>query len=97
MKKRMLSAFGVFLNVSVVLAATPAEPPKSRGQLLIENHCTRCHESAVYTRNPNKVTKLDDLYHWVEKWATLQHLDWHQDEIRDAVDYLNQEYYHLKK
>ncbi len=96
MKNQLLAAMCLCLSTGVVLAARPAESPKSRGQLLYENHCTHCHESAVHKRNPARVAKLDDLYHWVEKWATVQRLDWNQNEIRDVVDYLNQEYYHFK-
>lgn len=93
----VLAGICMFASLASVLAAASEEAAKSRGQLLYENHCIRCHETSVHTRNPSRVTRLDDLYQWVEKWASVQHLGWKQNDIRDVVDYLNQEYYHLKK
>lgn len=97
MKYMILTSICLFALLSSTLAASAEEAAKSRGQLLYENHCDRCHESSVHSRNPSRVTNLDDIYHWVEKWAAEQKLNWNQDDIRDVVDYLNQEYYHLKK
>lgn len=97
MKMQFLVGIVLLSAATGVLAATPKDSAKSRGQLLYENHCTRCHETSVHSRKPIRVTNLDDLYHWVEKWASVQKLGWNQDEVRDVVDYLNHEYYQLKK
>lgn len=76
---------------------TPVDAKKSRGQLLYENHCTRCHESVVHVRNHRKAANLNELYQWTTKWAAAEKLAWSGDEIRDVVDYLNREFYQLNK
>ena len=74
----------------------PVNAKKSRGQLLYENHCTRCHESVVHIRKQRKATSLSELYKWAIKWSKAEKLYWSGDEVRDVVDYLNREYYKLK-
>jgi mono/diheme cytochrome c family protein len=96
-KNQLLLCLCLVSAVGSVLAAAANEPAKSRGQLLYENHCIRCHANSVHSRNPRRVHNLPDLYQWVDKWAKLQKLEWSQDEIRDVVDYLNHKYYKLKK
>jgi mono/diheme cytochrome c family protein len=97
MKKQLLLCIFFLSSAGIVLAASPDEPTKPRGQLLYENHCIGCHTSSVNSRNPRKATNLNDLYQWVEKWSKAQNLDWNEDEIRDVSDYLNHEYYNFKK
>jgi mono/diheme cytochrome c family protein len=97
MKKQLLLCLCFVLTAGSVTAASSNEEPKSRGQLLYENHCIGCHTSSVNSRNPRKAHNLDDLSRWVAKWAKAQNLTWNKDEISDVVDYLNQEYYHLNK
>lgn len=77
-------------------AKLPADSKKSRGQLLYENHCTRCHESVVHIREQRKAASLNELYKWTIKWSAAEKLTWTGDETRDVVDYLNREYYKLQ-
>jgi len=74
-----------------VMPATP-----SRGQMLYENHCQGCHTSVVHVREARQVRSLNDLEHWVNRWATTLKLGWRTDDIHEVVDYLNQRYYQLK-
>jgi mono/diheme cytochrome c family protein len=97
MKNQLLVCLYLLSVAGCVLAAAVDEPAKSRGQLLYENHCIRCHVNSVHDRNPRRVHNLPDLYQWVEKWAKLQKLEWSQDEVRDVVDYLNRAYYDMKE
>lgn len=97
MKTQLLTCIFFVSITGGVLAATPEVPAKPRGQMLYENHCIRCHAGSVHAREPRRVTNLNDLYHWVGKWSTIQKLDWSKDEIRDVVDYLNHAYYQLEK
>jgi cytochrome c5 len=97
MLNRFIVVLGLLSLVSVAYAAPPQKPVKSRGQMLYENHCLRCHAEGVHLRATSKVHSLDDLAHAVKKWAGLQRLDWHQDELRDVADYMNRKYYKLKK
>lgn len=97
MKNQLLACICFIAGAGTVLATPPEETLNSRGRLLYENHCTRCHETSVHARIPGRITTLDELNQWVEKWATLQNLGWQQDDIHDVAEYLNHEYYHLKK
>ena len=96
MKIRLLAGTCLFTAINIALATTPEQAPKTRGQLLYENHCHRCHEISVHARHHNKVSNLDELNRWVRMWANEEKLDWKQDEVRDVVDYLNQEYYKFR-
>lgn len=96
MRNQLLLCLCFVLAAGGASAAAPDEATKSRGQLLYENHCTACHTSSVNSRNPRKAHNMSDLSLWVEKWAKVQNLTWSKDELSDVVDYLNQEYYHLK-
>jgi cytochrome c5 len=68
----------------------------SRGQMLYENHCQGCHTSVVHVREMRRVRSMNDLEHWVKRWAGTLKLPWSADEIQDVIDYLDQRYYKLK-
>jgi cytochrome c5 len=68
----------------------------SRGQMLYENHCQDCHTSVVHVREMRRVHSVNDLEHWVKRWAETLKLSWGKDEINDVVNYLNQQYYKVK-
>lgn len=97
MKNQLLLCLCFLIAAGSVSAAASDAVAKSRGQLLFENHCTRCHTSVVHTRTPHRVNNLNDLSLWVKKWSDVSKLDWNEDEIRAVADYLNTKYYHLQK
>ena len=97
MKNQLLLCVCLLSAAGAVFAVAPQEPSKSRGQLLYENHCIRCHAGSVHARNPRRVYNLSDLHQTVANWAKLQNLGWGEDEIRDVADYLNREYYQMTK
>ena len=68
----------------------------SRGQMLYENHCQGCHTSVVHVREMRRVHSINDLEHWVKRWADTLKLSWGKDEINDVVNYLNLQYYKMK-
>lgn len=79
---------------SEVLLASMASG--TRGQLLYENHCQRCHTSVVHVRSDHKVHTMEDLQNTVTHWASELKLPWTAEEINDVVKFLNQRYYDLK-
>lgn len=97
MKKKLLAGIYLLATTGTLLAATPENSTESRGQLLYENHCTRCHDTSVHSRKPTRVKSRDELNHWIVNWAGVQKLGWNQNDIRDVSNYLNNEFYHLKK
>ena len=70
-----------------------APVPLSRGQLLYENHCMKCHESKVHIRNGNKAKSIDDVRGWVTKWQTHEKLEWGANDINDVTGYLVDRFY----
>ncbi len=75
-------------------AAQPVVVP--RGQLLYENHCTACHESAAHVRDARRADSLPVLRGWVVQWARYLELRWREDEIGEVVRYLNDRYYRFE-
>ena len=78
--------------------AGPSKPPAvviSRGQLLYENHCTRCHASVLHVRENRRADSLKALEGWVRRWSGEEKLGWSEEEIVEVVDYLNRRYYKL--
>ncbi len=77
----------------------PGRPPRpsadmvSRGQLLYENHCTRCHASTLHVRQARRAESLKVLQGWVIRWSGEEKLNWSGEEIAEVVDYLNRRYY----
>ena len=76
--------------------ATPTPTAKSRGQLLYENHCTKCHESQVHIRAKRKSRSISDVQAWVSKWQTHEKLEWGNSEISDVTRYLIDRFYQFK-
>ncbi len=66
-----------------------------RGQLLYENHCQKCHDTRVHTREDRRTKNLVDISKWVIRWQYHLQLDWTFQEVRDVVFFLNQSYYHF--
>lgn len=90
---------------TVPAAPLPTEKPKdlqpspavvgSRGRMLYENHCTRCHTSVVHVREKRRANSLQALESWVRRWSTEEKLDWSSQDLIEVVDYLNHRYYKL--
>ena len=72
----------------------PPVPP--RGQLLYENHCMICHESAVHIRSGRRIQSLPALRARVLHWAEYLQLRWGKEEVEDVVGHLNTQYYKFK-
>jgi cytochrome c5 len=65
----------------------------SRGRMLYENHCTRCHTSVLHVRENRRAVSLKALEGWVRRWSGEEKLTWSEEEIVGVVDYLNRRYY----
>lgn len=76
--------------------ANPSKPPAyaaSRGQLLYENHCTRCHTSTLHVRKARHADSMKALHGWVIRWSSEEKLNWGEEEIAEVVEYLDRRYY----
>jgi len=72
-------------------------PTASRGQMLYENHCMSCHESAVHIRKRQQAKSLQQLRARVLYWADYLQMHWGKEEVEEVVIYLNNQYYRFER
>jgi mono/diheme cytochrome c family protein len=63
------------------------------GKTLVEQNCTRCHDSRVFTRPDHKIRSLDALKAQVERCESNVPVDWPQQDYDDVVAYLDATFY----
>lgn len=71
-------------------------PVPTRGQMLYENHCMSCHQSAVFIRDKRHIQSLKALRGKVSHWANYLHLRWGKEEVEEVVSHLNSRYYRFE-
>jgi len=67
-----------------------------RGQQLHDEHCMKCHDSGVYTRENRRVADQAALVKQVKRCELNLGLRWFDSDINDVVQYLDQSYYKFK-
>ena len=92
---------------TVPAAPLPTEKPKdlqpspavvgSRGRMLYENHCTRCHTSVVHVRERRKASTPAEVEAWVRRWSGELKLGWGDDEVRAVSRYWGGRYYKFQR
>ena len=65
----------------------------SDGQLLYEESCAKCHHSPYQSLGWNEMTNILEVRHMVEACSDYFQLDWNQQDVRDTVEYLNNEFF----
>lgn len=81
----------MLLACAPALAATP--PEATRGELLYENHCQRCHESTLHVRTDHRAKSAAEVHTWVKYWADKEKLGWTNEDIVEVSDFLVRRYY----
>jgi len=64
--------------------------------VLLEQNCTSCHGSEVYTREDRRVNSLDALHGQVRMCEQNLGLTWFDDQVEGVTALLNREYYKFK-
>lgn len=64
-----------------------------RGELLYKNHCQKCHDNNIHSRENARATTIGELRTWVISWSAHSGFDWRDEDIHDLVDYLNNRFY----
>ena len=82
-----LTAFSSFAN-------EPSEP-ENTGKTLLQEKCTSCHGSKVYTRKDHKVTNLKALGAQVRRCKNNLGIEWFDDEVNEVINHLNTTHYHF--
>jgi hypothetical protein len=80
----------LLLAIAGSLQATDFDP----GKFLNEN-CTRCHDSSVYTRPNHRVQSLQGLEDQVRRCDAMLQTKLFEDDLKALVEHLNQRYYHF--
>ena len=63
------------------------------GKTLVEQHCTRCHDTGVYSRPDRRIGSLEALKNQVKRCELSQSLQWPPPNIDDVVAYLDATFY----
>jgi hypothetical protein len=66
------------------------------GKALVEEKCTGCHGSEVYSRKERRIDSLDSLRGQVAVCSENAHTGWNEGQKADVVAYLNDAFYHFK-
>jgi len=67
----------------------------SRGQLLYETHCSKCHREGLHDRRNSKVATYSDLHFQVERWTRETGRSFTRAERDDLVEFLDAKHYRL--
>ena len=66
------------------------------GQKLHDEHCMKCHDTGVYSRENRRVGNQDALVKQVKRCELNLGLRWFDNDINDVAQYLNQSFYKFK-
>lgn len=77
-------------------ADSPVSVP-TRGQMLYENHCLRCHASLVYTRESRRAQSPEELRAQVARWTRHERVNWSDEDVAEVTRYLDTRYYHFSR
>lgn len=66
------------------------------GKTLVDDNCYSCHENEVYTREKRMVTSRPGLSKQVQRCELSLGLKWFDEDVENAAEYLNQQFYHFK-
>ena len=78
-------------------AATPSanDAAQTRGQLLYDTHCIKCHTSQIHWRAANAARDWTMLRAQVQRWQAQAGQSWSDDDVDEVVRYLNDTIYHF--
>ncbi|MCB1752891.1 MAG: cytochrome c [Gammaproteobacteria bacterium] len=67
------------------------------GKQLVNENCYSCHGSEVYTRKNRMVTSRSGLTKQVKRCELSLGLTWFDEDVDNAAEYLNQQFYRFGK
>lgn len=67
------------------------------GKQLVDESCTSCHGTEMYTRADRKVTTRPGLTRQVRTCTQIVGVTWFDDDIDNAAEYLNESFYRFAK
>lgn len=82
---------GIFLGAFALISASSAN--ESEVEFMVQEKCTSCHDSEIYTRTDGRVNSLKELGTMVRACNTNTGAQWFEDETDKVIEYLNKTYY----
>ena len=67
------------------------------GKQLVDESCTSCHGTEMYTRQDRKVTTRPGLTKQVRICTQMVGVTWFDDDIDNAAEFLNENFYRFAK
>ncbi|RDH90496.1 MAG: green heme protein [endosymbiont of Seepiophila jonesi] len=92
----MLRTLITIASISAAFSATIQAADIKAGKELVNNNCTRCHGSEIYTRKDRMVTTLPGLHKQVRRCEQMLGLTWFDEDVDNAATHLNKQFYKLK-
>ncbi len=93
----MRRALLISILLLIALPIQPASPGDStQGKKLHDAHCTKCHNTSVYTRQDRQIKSLDALNERVIACMHGAQVTLTDAEQKSIVQYLNEQFYKFK-
>ncbi|OOZ35729.1 cytochrome c [Solemya velesiana gill symbiont] len=93
---RALVITGILL--AAVTSSVQAETPDAdTGKELVNENCYSCHGNDVYTRGNRMVQSRVGLSKQVRRCKLSLGLQWFDEDVENAAEYLNLKFYHFNK
>ncbi|MBL3590189.1 MAG: cytochrome c [gamma proteobacterium endosymbiont of Lamellibrachia anaximandri] len=92
----MLRTLITIASISAAFSTTIQAADVKAGKELVNNNCTRCHGSEIYTRKDRMVTTLPGLHKQVRRCEQMLGLTWFDEDVDNAATHLNEQFYKLK-
>jgi hypothetical protein len=91
------------LLIATAFAALPLLPTQTLAkdavdaQALVQENCTSCHGTEVYTRSDRRVNSFDALHSQVRMCEQNLGLTWFDDQVDAVTTLLNDKYYEFDR
>lgn len=85
------------LALLAFVAAAPAQPAPSRGELLYANHCIGCHNQKMHWRDQRQATDWESLKALVAAWQSREKLSWSDEDVTEVARHLNETIYRFAR
>jgi cytochrome c553 len=93
MKSILCASLLILLMPSAYAASLPGDA--ANGKSLFDAHCTKCHQTDIFTRKDRKIQSLDALKEQLVGCAHAAKVDFSTSEMQDLLKYLNDRFYHF--
>lgn len=77
----------------MVAASSAVAADATRGKTLHDQHCMKCHDTGVYTRQDRFIKSSEGLSKQVQRCQLSAGAQWFDEDVADVVEYLNSAFY----